>query len=131
GSACKPLDITRDVVEQPHEIEAVADQRTGLQVLPECRDRRNAALEQCLRDGRAIAQEYRACGQNNRLPAGILHRAKCAGVVLLVLDFAHTRLQTQLAGRPGGSIPSLAPKRVETASPQPPPRDLPPPHLPP
>jgi hypothetical protein len=52
---CKPLDITRDVVEQPHEVEAVADQRASLQVLPECRDRRNAALEQCLRDDRAIA----------------------------------------------------------------------------
>jgi hypothetical protein len=29
---------------------------------PKCRDRGNAALEQCLRDGRAVAQEYRACG---------------------------------------------------------------------
>src|SRR5262249_15429307 len=112
----KPLDITRDVVEQPHEVEAVADQRACLQVLPECRDRRNAALEQGLRDDRAIAQEYRACGQNDRLPAGILHRAKCASVALLALHFDHARLQTQLAGCLGGSIALLARKRVESDS---------------
>jgi hypothetical protein len=51
STPCKPLDITRDVVEQPHEVEAVADQRTGLHVFPECRNRRNAMLEQCLRAG--------------------------------------------------------------------------------
>src|SRR5262249_47284387 len=116
GIPCKPLDITRDVVEQPHEVEAVADQRAGLQVLPECRDRRNAALEQCLRDGRAVAQEYPACGQNDRLPAGILHRAKCVSVALLAPHFDHARFQAQLAGRLGGSIASLARKRVESAS---------------
>src|SRR5262249_56012235 len=80
-TACGPVDITRDVVEQPPEVEAVADQRPSLQVLPECCDRRNAALQQCLRDDRAIAQEYRACGQNDRLPAGIVHSSKCPSLV--------------------------------------------------
>src|SRR5262245_40520448 len=99
GTRCKPLDITRDVIKQSHEVEAVADQRAGLHVLPECRDRRNAVLKQCLRDGRAVAQEYPACRQNDRLPTGIIHRAKCARVALLAFDFDHARLQAQLAGR--------------------------------
>src|SRR5438094_203083 len=83
-------------------VQPVADQRTGLHVLPECRNRRNAVLEQCLRDGRAVAQEYPACGQNDRLPAGVIHRAKCARVALFAFDFDHSRLQAQLAGRLGG-----------------------------
>jgi hypothetical protein len=36
-----------------------------------------------LRDGRSVAQEYPACRQNDRLPAGTIHRAKCARVALL------------------------------------------------
>jgi hypothetical protein len=52
-----------------------------------------------LRDGRAVAQEYPACGQNDRLAAGIIHRVKCARVALLAFDFDHARLQAQLAGR--------------------------------
>src|SRR5262245_36818416 len=114
GTRCKPLDITRDVIKQSHEVEAVTDQRASLQVLPECRDRRNAALEQCLRDDRAIAQEYRPCGQNDRLPAGIVHSAKCASVALLVLHFDHARLQAQLAGRLGCCITLLLRERVES-----------------
>src|SRR5262249_10089375 len=114
GTPRKPLDITRDVIKQSHEVEAVADQRAGLHVLPECCDRRNATLEQCLRDGRAVAQESPACGQNDRLPAGIIHRAKRAHVVLLAFDLDHARLQAQLAGRLGCCIALLVRKRVES-----------------
>jgi hypothetical protein len=87
-----------------HEVEAVADQRAGLHVLPESRDRRNAALEQCLRDDRAIAQEYRACGQNDRLPAGIVYRAKCASVALLALHATGCGLDPDLPGRGGPRV---------------------------
>ena len=67
-----------------------------------------------MRDDRAIAQEYRACGQNDRLPAGIIHRAKCVSVALLHFD--HARLQAQLAGRLGCLIALLARKCVESDS---------------
>src|SRR5262249_17072025 len=75
---------------------------------------RNAALEQGLRDDRAVAQKYRACGQNDRLPAGIVHCSKCATVVLLALHFDHARLQAQLRGRLGCCITLLLRKRVES-----------------
>src|SRR6516164_4326201 len=51
---------------------------------------------------------------NDRLPAGIVHRAKCARVALLAFDFDHARLQAQLAGRIGCRIALLVRKRVES-----------------
>src|SRR5215471_11517027 len=84
---------------QPNKVEAVTDQHTGLGVLAECRDRRNAALAQCLRDGFAVTKKHRACRQNDRLAAGMIHCVKCATVVLLAFHLDYTRLQTQLAGR--------------------------------
>src|SRR5262249_58886670 len=44
GAARNLVDVARDVVEQPHEVEAITDQRAGLNVLAECYDRGNAAL---------------------------------------------------------------------------------------
>src|SRR5262249_5893300 len=113
GASCDLMDITRDVVEQPHQIEAVTYQRTGLQVLPECRDRRNAALKQGLRDGLTVTEEHRACRQNDRLAAGVVHCAKCATVVLLTFHLDHARLKPQLAGRLGRHIALLARNPVE------------------
>src|SRR5262249_51026190 len=77
---------------------------------------RNAVLAQCLRDGRAVAEKHWARRQNERLPAGIVHGAKCAGVAALAFDLDHARLQPQLAGRLGRSIALLARNRVECDS---------------
>src|SRR6266576_3795028 len=79
---------------------------------------RNAAIDGMRRSSKAcamtnaIAQEYRACGQNDRLPAGIVHRAKCTSVALLALHFDHARLQAQLASCLGCRIALLARNRV-------------------
>src|SRR5215831_10784215 len=119
GRLCAARDlihIARDVVEQPHEVESIADQRTGLGVLPVCRDRRNATFEQCLCDSRAVAQEYRTRRQDDRLPADIVHCAKCATVALLAFDFDHARLQAQLAGCLSRCIALLSRKRVKCDS---------------
>src|SRR5262249_47567428 len=116
GAPCNLVDIACDVVEQPHEVEAVTDQRAGLGVLPECRNRWNPALAQCLRNGRAVAHEYWARRQNDRLPAGIIHGAKCAPVALLAFYFDHARLQAQLARRLGCCIALLARNRVKCDS---------------
>jgi hypothetical protein len=47
------------------------------------------------------------------LPAGIVHRAKCASVALLAFDFDHARFQAQFAGRLRCCIALLARKRVK------------------
>src|SRR5262249_5939320 len=96
--------------------EAVTDQRAGLHVLPECCNRWNPALKQRLCDSRAIAHEYWARRQNDRLPAGIIHGAKCAPVALLAFYFDHARLQAQLASRLGCCIALLARNRVKCDS---------------
>src|SRR5262249_16903367 len=79
-------------------------------------NRRNAVLEQCVRDGGAVAQEYRARRQNDRLPAGIVHCAKCDTVALCAFDFDQARLQAEFAGRLGCSIALLSRNSVECDS---------------
>src|SRR5262249_22280710 len=116
GGWCSVVRKRWEGVEKPEEAEAVTNKLTGPGVLPECRDRRNAVLAQCLRDGRAVAEKHRARRQNERLPAGIVHGAKCAGVAALAFDFDHARLQPQLAGGLGRSIALLARNRVECDS---------------
>jgi hypothetical protein len=67
-------------------------------------------------DSRAVAEKHRARRQNERLPAGIVHRAKCAIVAPLAFDFDHARLQPQLAGCLGCCIALLARNRVKCDS---------------
>jgi len=95
---------------RPSALAVLRYQHTGLGVLAECRDRRNAALAQCLRDGFTVAEKHRACWQNDRLAAGIVHCVKCATVVLLAFHLDHPRLQTQLTGRIGCRIALFTPE---------------------
>src|SRR6516164_8915568 len=55
----------------------------------------------------------RACRQNYRLAAGVVHCAKCATVVLLAFHLDHARLKPQLGGRLGRRIALLARNHVE------------------
>jgi hypothetical protein len=50
---------------------------------------------------------------NSRLPAGIVHCAKCAAVALLAFYLDQARLQAQFAGCLGCCIALLARKRVK------------------
>src|SRR6516162_1419683 len=64
----------------------------------------------------AVAQEYRTRRQDDRLPADIVHCAKCATVALLAFDFDHARLQAQLAGCLSRCIALLSRKGVKCDS---------------
>src|SRR5262249_27695588 len=119
GRLCAPcnlVDIVRDIVERPHEVEAVADQRTRFHVLAECRDRRDAALEQGFGNGRAVAQKDRAGRQDDGLAASIRHCAECAGVIPLAAEFDHARLQAELARGLRRRIALFARRRIESHS---------------
>jgi hypothetical protein len=54
------------------------------------------------------AQEHPACGQNDRLLAGIIHRAECARVALLSFDVDPSRLQGQLAAASAAACESAS-----------------------
>src|SRR5262249_13127972 len=106
------IHIARDVVEQAHEVVAMADRRAGRQVLAERGDRGNAGGEQHLRNDCAVAQDDRARRQNDRLL--LVHRGECAGVALLGIKFDHARLEAEIARRLGCRFALLARRRVES-----------------
>src|SRR5262245_30308746 len=113
GAACNLVDITRNVAEQPNEVEAVTDQRSSLGVLPESRDRRNTTYQQGLGDCLAVTQEHRACGQNDRLAASGTHCVKRVTIAVLTFHLDHARFQAQLTGCLGCHIALLARDSIE------------------
>src|SRR5262249_31859578 len=106
------MHIARAVVEQAHQVVAVTDQRAGLHILPKGRDRRNALPEQDLRNRRAVAQEDRACRDDERL--SLIHGGECAGIALFRLELDHAWLEPKLARRLGGRIGLFARRGVES-----------------
>src|SRR5262249_53099551 len=106
------MPVARRVVEQAHEVVALADQRAGLHVFPGCGDPPNAATAPPLRKGSAVAQKNGACRDDERL--SLVHDGECAGIALFRLELDHAWLEPQLARRLGRRIGLFARGRVES-----------------
>src|SRR5262249_56956416 len=72
-----------------------------------------AAWEQALSGGRAVAEKHGARRQDDRLAAGVVHGAERAGIARFAFDLDHARLEAQLARRLGGRVALLARNRVK------------------